>query len=305
MSILSNTPPRTYMLGRLSVTVPEFMRPQVEKFSYTWDSRTPNNESHYLGYPISLQEQPYADKTHAEVEWKAAIDACRNDALEMVFEWDVSSLFGVPAYFLCFQEQSATFLFYIIARETQCLLHIVGKNTYMYPEKPEKDKTTDIILHTLVDFYKKYRKNYDIYTENTFYTYYGEIVNHASNTNEETSLLFSSTDNIMLLSIHTDINPSERTETDLKEWMNRTKNPYSTMRKLPNFPGRGYHRYIKNKQGLISLLFDYYGPPHNMSIPSLSISATIKNIGNSSIFWKTWDEILDKLCPLQRKISQR
>ena len=43
-SVLANIPLRTYKLGRLSVTVPEFMRPQVEKFSYTWDSRRPDGK---------------------------------------------------------------------------------------------------------------------------------------------------------------------------------------------------------------------------------------------------------------------
>ncbi len=303
MSILTNTPLRTFMLGRLSVTVPEFMQPQVENFSYTWDSRTPNNESHYLGYPISLQEQPYTNRAHAEAEWHGVVETVRyKNRRRLLFEWDVSTLFGAPAYFLCFQEQSAMFHFYIIVRESQCMLHIVGRNTYMYPEK---DGITDTILRTLADFYKKYKQICDIYTENIFYTYYGKIVNYTSNTNEETSLLFSSTDNIMRLVIYTDINPSGGTEVDLKKWMDRTGNPHSKMRKLPHFPGSGYYRYLKNKQGLISLLFDYYGPQYNMNIPSLSISATIENVENVAVFLEAWDTILDGLYPLQRQTSQR
>ena len=171
VSVLDKEQLRTYMLGRLSVTVPEFMQPQVEKFSYTWDSRTPRNKSCYLGYPITLQEQPYVNTAHAEAEWSAAIEACRDKAFNMMFEWDVSNLFKIPAYFLCFKGDGATYHFYIIIREAQCLLHIVGRKSYRYPAKPEKDGITDTILRTLADFYKKYKQICDIYTENIFYTY--------------------------------------------------------------------------------------------------------------------------------------
>ena len=88
-----------------------------------------------------------------------------------MFEWDVSNLFKIPAYFLCFKGDGATYHFYIIIREAQCLLHIVGRKSYRYPAKPEKDGITDTILRTLADFYKKYKQICDIYTENIFYTY--------------------------------------------------------------------------------------------------------------------------------------
>ena len=170
-SALALSSPQTYKLGRLSVTVPDFMQPRVEKFSYTWDSRTPRNKSYYLGYPITLQEQPYVNTAHAEAEWSAAIEACRDKAFNMMFEWDVSNLFKIPAYFLCFKGDGATYHFYLIIREAQCLLHIVGRKSYRYPAKPEKDGITDTILRTLADFYKKYKQICDIYTENIFYTY--------------------------------------------------------------------------------------------------------------------------------------
>ena len=210
VSVLDKEQLRTYMLGRLSVTVPEFMQPQVEKFSYTWDSRTPRNKSYYLGYPITLQEQPYVNTAHAEAEWHDAVDTVRNEnhcgLLFEGFEWDASSQFKVPAYFFCFKGDGATYQFYIIIQESQCLLHIVGRKSYRYPAQPEKDALTEEILQILTEFYKKYRQGHDIHRGNIFYTYYGEIIDVIFNTNERMSVQFSNTEKDLLWGINTSIN---------------------------------------------------------------------------------------------------
>ena len=303
MSILSNTPLRTYMLGRLSVTVPEFMRPQVEKFSYTWDSRTAMNKSHYLAYPISLQEQPYADKTHAEAEWKAAIDACRNDALETIFEWDVSNLFMVPAHFLCLEADDAIYHFHIIIRESLCLLHLVGRKSY--PDQPKKDALTEKILKIMVNFYKKYCHGHNINNGNVFHTYYGEIIDMKFNTDERMSIQFSNAKKDLIWGINTGINFLGETEKDLKEWMNRVGRQRflrSRMRDIPNFSGKGYETLEKNKNTSVHFLeLDYAGGYLDSHMPSFHMFATKYPSVDMDIFLEMWEVIISNTRPIQHE----
>ena len=305
VSVLDKEQLRTYMLGRLSVTVPEFMQPQVEKFSYTWDSRTPNNESHYLGYPLSLSEQPYINAAHAEAEWSAAIEACRDKAFNMMFEWDVSNLFKIPAYFLCFKGDGATYQFYIIIQESQCLLHIVGRKSYRYPAQPEKDALTEEILQILTEFYKKYRQGHDIHRGNIFYTYYGEIIDVIFNTNERMSVQFSNTEKDLLWGINTSINFFGETENDLRNWMKRGGRPgfsRARMRDIPNFPGKGYETLEKNNNtSLYFLELDYAGLYLDTHIPSFHMFATKKPSVDMDIFLEMWEVILADIRPLQQE----
>ncbi len=308
MSILMNSHIHTYMLGRLSITLPEFMQPQVEKFSYTWDSRTQNNKSHYLGYPLSLQEQPYTNRNHAEAEWKTAIENCRNDAFSMMFEmfeWDVSSLFRVPAHFICFKGDGATYHFYIIIRESQCLLHIVGRKSYRYPAKPEKDALTEEILQILSGFYKKYRQGHDIHSGNVFYTYYGEIIDSTFNTNELMSIKFSNAEKSLIWGMNTSINFSGETENDLRNWMNRVGEAgfsRSRMRDILNFPGKGYETLEKNKNTSVCFLeLDYAGMYLDSHIPSFHIFATKDPSIDMDTFLELWEAVISNIRPLQQK----
>ena len=308
-SALALSSPQTYKLGRLSVTVPDFMQPRVEKFSYTWDSRTPNNESHYLGYPLSLSEQPYINAAHAEAEWHDAVDTVRNEnhcgLLFEGFEWDASSQFKVPAYFFCFKGDGATYQFYIIIQESQCLLHIVGRKSYRYPAQPEKDALTEEILQILTEFYKKYRQGHNIHRGNIFYTYYGEIIDVIFNTNERMSVQFSNTEKDLLWGINTSINFSGETENDLRNWMKRGGRPgfsRARMRDIPNFPGKGYETLEKNNNtSLYFLELDYAGLYLDTHIPSFHMFATKKSSVDMDTFLEMWEVILADIRPLQQE----
>lgn len=305
---LANIPFRTYMLGRLSVTVPEFMRPQVEKFSYTWDSRTPMNKSHYLAYPISLQEQPYADKAHAEVEWKAAIDVCRNNGVSIMFEMfelDVSNLFKIPAYFLCFKGNGATYHFYIIIQEQHCLLHIVGRKSYRPPAQPKKDALTEKILKIIANFYKRYRYGHNMRNGNVFYTYYGEIIDMKFNTDERMSIQFSNAKKDLIWGINTGINFSGETEKSLKDWMNRVGRQRflrSRLRDIPNFSGKGYETLEKNKNTSVHFLeLDYAGMYLDSHMPSFHMFSTKYPSADMDIFLEMWEFIILNIRPIQHE----
>lgn len=300
---------QTYKLGRLSVTMPDFMQPRVEKFSYTWDSRTPNNKSHYLGYPLSLSEQPYINAAHAEAEWHDAVDAVRkkmrSSLLFKGFEWDVSSQFKVPAYFFCLRGDGATYQFYVIIQESLCLLHIVGRKSYGYPAQPEKDALVEEILQILTEFYKKYRQGHNIHRGNIFYTYYGEIIDVTFNTNERMSVQFGNTEKDLIWGINTSINFFGETENDLRNWMKRSgRSGFSRarMRDIPNFPGKGYETLEKNKNtSLYFLELDYAGLYLDTHIPSFHMFATKKPSVDMDIFLEMWEVILADIRPLQQE----
>lgn len=139
MSNLSHIPTSSYKLGRLSLAIPDFMLPQICKFDYTWDSRTSRNESHHLGYPISIQEYPYNNMDNKRDEWGNNITQIKNkNKKRLIFDWDVSSVFKLPSYFICINKEAALFCYYVVLLENQCILHIIARRTFRYPKKTRK-----------------------------------------------------------------------------------------------------------------------------------------------------------------------
>lgn len=178
-------PLATYEVGRLAITVPKSMKPLISEAKYRWDSRTPHNKSYVLGYPITLWEQPYAEHYNEKGELAAAIAAVRNEAAEdLVLEWDVSRLFGLPAYFLCYEYDGPIYKFHVIMQSAPCLLHLEGEHSYRWPGKPEKNAETEGVLQALAALYAKYRPGHQTRSGNVFYTFYGEIAGNTANHNE-------------------------------------------------------------------------------------------------------------------------
>ncbi len=217
-SALASASLQTYKLGRLSVTVPSFLKPQIEKFVYIWDSRTPDGEDYSLAYPIRVYEYPFKSvPVNAKQEWENSVSEIISNyikGIDLYFEWDVSKYFDVPAHFICYYP-GGHFNFHIILLEEVNIRHIVGLNSYMYPEKPKKDDTTNKIIHILADFYKKYRYGHSGYCGNVFHTYYGEIVNNIFNYNERMYIQFSDKSDNYVWYISTNCNPRFRTEEEI------------------------------------------------------------------------------------------
>ena len=142
MNIPSHSPLRTWLLGRFSISLPEYMLPDMPQFLFQWEDRTPDNDD-ALAYPISLNEQPYADASSARAEWRKAVD----DLLEenkrgwLAFHWDVSKLFDVPAYLICYQANGAEFKFHILLQRPECLMHLIGRHGYYYPDTAKKGRS--------------------------------------------------------------------------------------------------------------------------------------------------------------------
>ena len=74
------------------------MLPNMPIFRFQWEDRTPDNACE-PAYPISLNEQPYADAATAKAEWRKAVDELIEDKQTsfwgLAFHWDVSKLFDV------------------------------------------------------------------------------------------------------------------------------------------------------------------------------------------------------------------
>ncbi|HJB66578.1 MAG TPA: twin-arginine translocation signal domain-containing protein, partial [Candidatus Mailhella merdavium] len=279
-SVLANIPLRTYKLGRLSVTVPEFMRPQVEKFSYTWDSRTPDGKDYSLAYPIKVYEYPFeSTPANAKQEWENSVSGeitryKKSD--DLYFDWDVSSKFNTHAHFICYDE-GRHYNFHIVILEKSNIMHIVGLNSYWYPDTPEKDNTTNKIIHILADFYKKYCYGHNSHHENVFHTYYGEMINNTFNYDERMSIFFADIEDRYRLRISTDTNPKSKSESHIEKRMKKLRGfgiySRSKMSKIPYFPGKGWESLKKDDDNMAFYSFNYNGPGRNAFIPSLTMGA--------------------------------
>ena len=304
-SVLANIPLRTYKLGRLSVTVPEFMRPQVEKFSYTWDSRTPDGKDYSLAYPIKVYEYPFeSTPANAKQEWENSVSGeitryKKSD--DLYFDWDVSSKFNTHAHFICYDE-GRHYNFHIVILEKSNIMHIVGLNSYWYPDKPEKDNTTNKIIHILADFYKKYCYGHNSHHENVFHTYYGEMINNTFNYDERMSIFFADIEDRYRLRISTDTNPKSKSESHIEKRMKKLRGfgiySRSKMSKIPYFPGKGWESLKKDDDNMAFYSFNYNGPGRNAFIPSLTIGAGKSPDGDMDTFHAMWEIILQNIRPL-------
>lgn len=304
-SVLANIPLRTYKLGRLSVTVPEFMRPQVEKFSYTWDSRTPDGKDYSLAYPIKVYEYPFeSTPANAKQEWENSVSGeitryKKSD--DLYFDWDVSSKFNTHAHFICYDE-GRHYNFHIVILEKSNIMHIVGLNSYWYPDKPEKDNTTNKIIHILADFYKKYCYGHNSHHENVFHTYYGEMINNTFNYDERMSIFFADIEDRYRLRISTDTNPKSKSESHIEKRMKKLRGfgiySRSKMSKIPYFPGKGWESLKKDDDNMAFYSFNYNGPGRNAFIPSLTMGAGKSPDGDMDTFHAMWEIILQNIRPL-------
>jgi len=305
-SALASAPLQTYKLGRLSVTVPSFLKPQIEKFVYIWDSRTPNNKNYSLAYPIKVYEYPFKSvSVNAKQEWENAVleEITRyKNRKDLYFDWDVGKLFNDPAHFICYDE-GRHYNFHIVILEESNIRHIVGLNSYRYPDEPKKDDTTNKIIHILAYFYKKYRYGHSNLSGNVFHTYYGEMINNTFNYDERMSVLFANEAGNLLWGIETHTNPRCRTEADIEAWMQRVSGygiySRSRMCSLPHFPGKGWESLEKKKRERAHWTFEYNGPGRNAYIPSFSMGATKKPSGDMDSFHAMWEVIVQNLRPLQ------
>ena len=304
-SVLANIPLRTYKLGRLSVTVPEFMRPQVEKFSYTWDSRTPDGKDYSLAYPIKVYEYPFeSTPANAKQEWENSVSGeitryKKSD--DLYFDWDVSSKFNTHAHFICYDE-GRHYNFHIVILEKSNIMHIVGLNSYWYPDKPEKDNTTNKIIHILADFYKKYCYGHNSHHENVFHTYYGEMINNTFNYDERMSIFFADIEDRYRLRISTNTNPKSKSESHIEKRMKKLRGfgiySRSKMSKIPYFPGKGWESLKKDDDNMAFYSFNYNGPGRNAFIPSLTMGAGKSPDGDMDTFHAMWEIILQNIRPL-------
>ena len=304
-SVLANIPLRTYKLGRLSVTVPEFMRPQVEKFSYTWDSRTPDGKDYSLAYPIKVYEYPFEStpanaKQEGEHSVSGEITRYKKSA-DLYLYWDVSSKFNTHAHFICYDE-GRHYNFHIVILEKSNIMHIVGLNSYWYPDKPEKDNTTNKIIHILADFYKKYCYGHNSHHENVFHTYYGEMINNTFNYDERMSIFFADIEDRYRLRISTDTNPKSKSESHIEKRMKKLRGfgiySRSKMSKIPYFPGKGWESLKKDDDNMAFYSFNYNGPGRNAFIPSLTMGAGKSPDGDMDTFHAMWEIILQNIRPL-------
>lgn len=304
-SVLANIPLRTYKLGRLSVTVPEFMRPQVEKFSYTWDSRTPDGKDYSLAYPIKVYEYPFeSTPANAKQEWENSVSGeitryKKSD--DLYFDWDVSSKFNTHAHFICYDE-GRHYNFHIVILEKSNIMHIVGLNSYWYPDTPEKDNTTNKIIHILADFYKKYCYGHNSHHENVFHTYYGEMINNTFNYDERMSIFFADIEDRYRLRISTNTNPKSKSESHIEKRMKKLRGfgiySRSKMSKIPYFPGKGWESLKKDDDNMAFYSFNYNGPGRNAFIPSLTMGAGKSPDGDMDTFHAMWEIILQNIRPL-------
>lgn len=304
-SVLANIPLRTYKLGRLSVTVPEFMRPQVEKFSYTWDSRTPDGKDYSLAYPIKVYEYPFeSTPANAKQEWENSVSGeitryKKSD--DLYFDWDVSSKFNTHAHFICYDE-GRHYNFHIVILEKSNIMHIVGLNSYWYPDTPEKDNTTNKIIHILADFYKKYCYGHNSHHENVFHTYYGEMINNIFNYDERMSIFFADIEDRYRLRISTNTNPKSKSESHIEKRMKKLRGfgiySRSKMSKIPYFPGKGWESLKKDDDNMAFYSFNYNGPGRNAFIPSLTMGAGKSPDGDMDTFHAMWEIILQNIRPL-------
>ncbi len=305
-SALASASLQTYKLGRLSVTVPSFLKPQIEKFVYVWDSRTPNNKNYSLAYPIKVYEYPFKSVTvSAKQEWENSVFEIISNyikRIDLYFDWDVGKLFNAPAHFICYDE-GRHYNFHIVILEESNIRHIVGLNSYRYPDEPKKDDTTSRIIHILAEFYKKYRYGHSTISGNVFHTYYGEIINNIFNYDERMSIFFADIEDTYRFSLSTDTNPTFQTESDIEVWMQRLKGfglySRSRMKKIPHFPGRGWESLKKDDDNMAFWSFYYEGPGSNSSIPSFTIKAGKSPDGDMDTFNAMWEVIVQNLRPLQ------
>lgn len=264
-------PLTTYEVGRLAISVPKSMKPLITETKYRWDSRTPHNKSYVLGYPITLWEQPYAAHYNEDAEMAAAIAAVRKEAAEdLVLEWDVSRLFGLPAYFLCYEYDGPIYKFHIIMQSAPCLLHLEGEHSYRWPAKPEKNAETEGVLQALAALYAKYRPGHQTRSGNVFYTFFGEIVGNTANHNETMMVSFkNATSRVNVTTNAFAIGSEEEQEAEVARLVQNGM-PRNRMRRAPHF-GRGLESIeAYGDYGLTS--WEYYAPNTDPQRPSIELS---------------------------------
>lgn len=264
-------PLTTYEVGRLAISVPKSMKPLITETKYRWDSRTPHNKSYVLGYPITLWEQPYAAHYNEDAEMAAAIAAVRKEAAEdLVLEWDVSRLFGLPAYFLCYEYDGPIYKFHIIMQSAPCLLHLEGEHSYRWPAKPEKNAETEGVLQALAALYAKYRPGHQTRSGNVFYTFFGEIVGNTANHNETMEASFKNATG--RVNVNTDalaVSSEDEQEARVARLVQNGM-PRNRMRRAPHF-GRGLEStLVSNNYGETS--WEYYPPNTDPQHPSIELS---------------------------------
>lgn len=237
----------SYEIGRLLVTVPQSLKPVIESTTFMWESdyyegslRCP-----VMGYPITLWEQAYKTRNNSNAELLAIVGEIRKkNREEIVLEWDVSQLFGAPAYFICYSNGLPRYDFHVIIASQLCLLNIRGLGYYVTPEIPTNGSDTAEILQALVKLYSKYRPGHNTRTGNVLYTFYGEIVGNPLATDEIMSAQFENSQ--WTLSVETNANPHNFTEDQLRTTMERWNSigglRRSQMRKMRHF-GFGYEYF--------------------------------------------------------------
>ena len=311
MNIPSHSPLRTWLLGRFSLSLPEYMLPNMPIFRFQWDDRTPDND-YALAYPISLNEQPYADAATAKAEWRKAVDELlkrkKKSFWGLAFHWDVSKLFDVPAYLICYKK-NALFNFHILLQRPECLMHLIGHHGYYYPDTAKKGPVTDNILRILAAFYRRYRPGHATRSGNVFHTGYGELHDVVVNRNEKMSVLFTNKEKTLLWGVDTSINYWKEKEEDLRSWMGRIGGiagaPSSRMRKLPHLPNKGFESLEKPEHDLAHLTLEYAGRVGDPCLPSFSMGLTKRFAGEMDAFRDLWEVILEHFFPLQQKKTTR
>lgn len=305
MNIPPHSPLRTWLLGRFSLSLPEYMLPNMPIFHFQWEDRTPDNDD-ALAYPISLNEQPYADAATARAEWRKAVD----DLLErkkksfwgLAFHWDVSKLFDVPAYLICYKK-NALFNFHIMLQRPECLMHLIGRHGYYYPDTAKKGPVTDDILRILAAFYRRYRPGHATRSGNVFHTCYGELHDVVVNRNERMIIQFIHKDADLKWLLKTSINYWEEKEEDLRSWMGRigriAGGPSTRMRELPHLPGKGFESLKKTEHGVVHLYLEYAGRIDDPCLPSFTMGFSKGFDGEMDAFRDLWEVILEHFRPLQ------
>lgn len=302
---LANMPLRTYQLGRLSVTVPSFLKPLVEKCVFVWDSRTPDGKDYSLAYPIKVYEYPLESISgNAKQEWEKSISEVitqYKNSYDLYFDWDVSNKFNAHAHFICYDE-GRHYNFHMVILEKSHILHIVGLNSYRYPDEPEKDDVTNKIICILTDFYKKYRHGHDVQHGNVFHTYYGEMINNSFNYDERMAIFFADIEDTYRLRIVTNTNPRSRSESHIEKRMKDLRGfgiySRSKMIKIPYFPGKGWESLKKDDDNMAFWSFNYNGPGRNAFIPSLAMGAGKSPDGDMDTFHAMWEILLQNIRPL-------
>ena len=302
---LANIPLRTYTLGRLSVTVPSFLKPLVEKFIFVWDSRTPDGKDYSLAYPIKIQEYPLKSiPSNAKQEWENSVSGeitRYKKSHDLYFDWDVSNKFNTHAHFICYDE-GRHYNFHIAILEKNNIMHIIGLNSYWYPDEPKKDDTTDKIIHVLANFYKKYRYGHNSQHENVFHTYYGEMINNTFNYDERMAIFFADIEDTYRLRITTNTNPRSKSELHIEKHMEDLRGfsvySRSKMINIPYFPGKGWESLKKDDDNMAFWSFNYNGPGRNAFIPSFTMGAGKSPDGDMDTFHAMWEIILQNIRPL-------